>query len=642
MRKGLHRMINRQRTLKSTYLLSGLAICLISLLLASGTSYTVSYSVTAGQSNERIRQTAMKSAAELDTWFLQYGCVVEGIAEDIEAAGIVDRAEVLRLMQAKFAKYTPEVLDFYVGFEDRALVSGLGWVPEATYDCRTRDWYTKAAAAKSVVYTEPYIDAQTGKMVITISRAFMRKGRVVGVVAADIFTTHVVSIVNRHDIAGSEYAFLLNAKSDIIVHPTKDYQPSASGFKNASTVGDPALRVLGEALRDGKLGLVEAKVRGGATKYFMLSEVRSCGWFFCVAIDSSAYRRPLDTLLYGFLAALVASTITGVLIMLRFVRGMLEPIRSLSETVKRFSAERMDVRASVDSADELGELGRSFNRMADTIQDYSRSLELKVAERTRELKEKNDKIMESIDYAERLQRAALPPLAPRLGLSEEDCFVIWRPRDVVGGDTYWCRSEDERSLLILADCTGHGVPGALMTMAIQSILDGMPRSLGNARPSEIARYVHERLRETLRQESSDSLANDGADLAICLIDRAAGRLRFCGAHMSLFVESAGRATEHRGHQSSVGYADRRAVAFVDEDVALEPGSVFYLTTDGLLDQNEAAGRGGLGRRGFASFVAAQGGLSMREREAGILRLIERRLAGADQRDDITVIGFTLR
>ena len=635
-------MKTHPKTLKGMYLLSGLAICLVSLLLASLTSYAVSYNVTAGQSNERIRQTSMRSAVELDAWFQKYGTVIEGLAEDIEAAGIWDRSEAADLLKAKLAKYLPETLDFYIGFEDRRLVSGLGWVPTADYDCRNRDWYVNASSSSGISYTEPYIDAQTGRMVITISRALRCEGRLMGVLAVDIYTTNVSNIVDREEIDGARFAFLLNAMGDILVHPLLAYQPTVQGFKNVSSVDDPALSVLGAALRRGRLGLVEAEGRGGEREYFMLSRVESCGWFFCVSIDPSAYKTPLDTLLYGFLAALVVSTIAGVLIMLRFVRNMLAPIRSLSDTVRRFSAERLDVRASVDSADELGELGRSFNRMADTIQDYGRSLESKVAERTRELKEKNDKIMESIDYAERLQRAALPPLPARLGVADGDCFAIWRPRDVVGGDTYWCRSEGDRSLLALADCTGHGVPGALMTMAIQSILDGMPRSLDGTRPSEIARYVHDRLRETLRQEASDSLADDGADLALCLIDRSSGRLQFCGAHMSLFVESAGCSKEYRGGSNAVGYARLRAVHFADEDIALDPGSVFYLATDGLLDQNGAAGKGGFGRKGFASFVAAQGGLSMREREAGLLRFIEGRLAGAEQRDDITVIGFTVR
>ena len=212
----------------------------------------------------------------------------------------------------------------------------------------------------------------------------------------------------------------------------------------------------------------------------------------------------------------------------------------------------------------------------------------------------------------------------------------------MGGDTYWCRSEGSRSLLALADCTGHGVPGALMTMALHSILDGMPWSLEALNPSEAAAYVHERLRITLGQGEADSLANDGADLALILIDRDARRIVFCGARMPLFVETDGSVTVCRGGPHSVGYAHGRGVAFHDEELRLDPSAVYYLTTDGLLDQNAEAGKGGIGRSGFVSLIATQAGLSMRGREAGILRFIGERLTGTEQRDDITVVAFTIR
>ncbi|HIJ80301.1 MAG TPA: SpoIIE family protein phosphatase [Desulfuromonadales bacterium] len=268
-------------------------------------------------------------------------------------------------------------------------------------------------------------------------------------------------------------------------------------------------------------------------------------------------------------------------------------------------------------------------------------IERTVAERTRELQEKNDNIMESIDYAERLQRSILPPLAHRLGIPDDKCFVIWKPRDIVGGDMYWCRGDDRYVLVAVADCTGHGVPGALMTMALSSILDGLPRSLEGVKPSALLNSIHSSLKETLRQEHKDSLANDGADVALCLLDKEAKKFLFAGAKLSLFMEKNGQITEYKGVRHSVGYSLRKDVIFEDREIEWIDGSAVYLTTDGLLDQNREDGKGGIGRTGFVRLLQNIAGKSFAERETAVVQIIAERLQHVEQRDDITVIGFEL-
>lgn len=589
-----------------------------------------------------MRQTAMKHASAIDSWFVSYGCVVEGLAQDIEAIGPGNRGVVETLVRHKVNAYIPEVLDFYVGFKDGTIASGIGWIPGSNYDCRSREWYLRAVAADKVVFTEPYIDAQTGRMVITIAKRVSSDSTLGDVVAADIFLTKIVDVVDRYDMAGAKYAFLLNAAGDVLAHPDKTLLPGSAGMKNISSLGRRDYADLGSAVKASKLGLIEARDAWGGRAYFMLSSIPSCGWLFGVSIDPAEYKRPLDSLLYGFLVALAISALAGVFVMQRLMTGMLEPIRALSEAVRSFSVSNMDARAAVDSEDELGELAASFNSMADTIRDYSRSLEQKVEERTLALKERNDKITESIAYAERIQRASLPDIVSCLGLPEGDAFVVFKPRDVVGGDCYWCRREGSQLLLALADCTGHGVPGALMTMALASILGGAPSELPSRGPSALVAYAHERLRMMLGQGGTASATDDGADLAVVSVDLRTRRLSYCGAHMPLFEESGGVAKVHPGGRFSVGYSRSDAASFEDEAVALAPGSVFYLTTDGLLDQDDKSGRGGIGRSGFAELVASQGGLSMREREAGLEAAIEEKLAWRGQRDDIAILCFTIR
>ena len=638
-------------SIAARYILSGLAICLISLLLVSLISYWVSYRITATQSNLRIEETALKNSAELGAWFEQQSGVIANMAQDLEINGDFRQAFLYHFLKDKLAIYEKDVLDYYIGFEDpaRKLVSGTNWNPPADYDCRIRIWYRLAWKTDGVVFSTPYIDAQTGEKVITIAKVIRSNGTRLGVLAADIYLNKVFRIVGNYRLNGSSYNFLLDNLGNILVHPKKEFQPSANGLKNIYHLsGADYAKLTGVIQAERKrraaaVQVVETRDYDGNWKYFIISKIPSCGWYFGIAILRSQYQKPLNYLLYGYVFAFLASMLAGLAIMFKLIGGMIRPIQSLSATVKNFTADSMAVRSEIRSDDELGELGRNFNQMADTIQEYSASLENKVAQRTRELQEKNDNIMESINYAEQLQRAILPPLAQRLGIPDSDCFVVWKPRDLVGGDMYWCRSDARHALLVVADCTGHGVPGALMTMALSSILDGTPPPAAGMKPAQILDQIHLRLQAILRQDRAaplrGSLTNDGADVAVCLFDREKRRLLFGGAKLSLFVAAKGRIAEYKGARFSVGYAWRKEPVFTDQPVVWKPGSVCYITTDGLLDQNSQPGKGGLGRTAFVNFLASLQEQPLPQQREAVEALIAARLARAEQRDDILVIGF---
>jgi serine phosphatase RsbU (regulator of sigma subunit) len=206
---------------------------------------------------------------------------------------------------------------------------------------------------------------------------------------------------------------------------------------------------------------------------------------------------------------------------------------------------------------------------------------------------------------------------------------------------YWCRGDERFVLVAVVDCTGHGVPGALMTMTMGSILDGLPRELEGVKPSELLYKIHNRLKETLCQENKDSLANDGADVALCLIDKMDRKFMFSGAKLSLFLEKDGQVTEYKGTKHSVGYSLRKDVAYEDRHIEWIDGSVVYLTTDGLLDQHGEEGKWGIGRTGFVNVLKSVAGKSFAEQEREVERIIAERLAKVEQRDDITVVGFEI-
>ncbi len=267
-------------------------------------------------------------------------------------------------------------------------------------------------------------------------------------------------------------------------------------------------------------------------------------------------------------------------------------------------------------------------------------MESQVRERTRELAETNQKIMDSIDYAKRLQESILPTRAELAG-TFRDYFILWQPRDVVGGDFYWLRRLDaDRVLFAVADCTGHGVPGALMTMAVNLALHHIVDQ-NHTEPANILAELNHQIKAALHRHDSGEMTDDGLDIGICCIDRNQ-RLIFAGAKISLYIERENEVTLIKGDNKSVGY--RRSadeMVFDAHEWAIRAGDRFYMTTDGYVDQNGGEKDLPFGRSRLSEVIARQEDVSLADQEAVFAAALREYMNGETQRDDITIIGFTV-
>ena len=628
------------RSVRSRYLFSGLAIALFPLLLVSLLSYFIAQKIITEQSEARLREAALRNAAELDGWFRKFGNVLNGTVEDVELTKSFDRDTLLRIVKGKKDIYGDDAFDFYVGFEDPkiAFVSATDWVPDASFDCRVRAWYMKARKTDGVIFTEPYLDAQTGNMILTAARRIMKGDRLVGVMGKDIFISKMIDTVREFRISEHSYAFLLDDKGNIVSHPDESFQPKKTGLTNIrDTVMKDCAPIAGSV--GGKdMRILEIQDYDGRPAYFMLSRIPANGWTFGISILRADYRKPLRTLLTGFLIAFVLTILVGSVVMLRLVGDMVRPIRTLTGVIRNFSGRNLDVRVAVESQDEVGEMGRIFNGMADTIREYGRSLENRVRERTRELQEKNTRIQESIDYAKTLQESILPGKTELETVLKDYC-AIWRPRDTVGGDFYWLRRFGDDFVLVVGDCTGHGVPGALMTMAAKAIFDRAVTDATYNDPAAVLAECNRLLHDTLRQEGGRHI-EDGLDAGILLVSRGRSRARFAGAAIPLFVADGGRVEEIRGDKHGLGrFSFSKGIAFTLHETELHPGMSLYMATDGIRDQ--IGGGNGLpfGRSRLSELLASAQGYPMDEQRNIILRAIDEYRGDESVRDDMTLLGW---
>jgi serine phosphatase RsbU (regulator of sigma subunit) len=204
-------------------------------------------------------------------------------------------------------------------------------------------------------------------------------------------------------------------------------------------------------------------------------------------------------------------------------------------------------------------------------------------------------ITDSIHYARRIQSAMLPP-SDAVHSSLPDSFILYLPRDIVSGDFYWIRQISESKILLCAaDCTGHGVPGAFMSMLGMSLLTDIVNTfedqIGTSAytPADILNELRIRIKSSLRQTGKDGETRDGMDVSLCLLDTASGILQYSGANNSVYIVSDGNLTELKATRNPIGIYPAE-VSFTNQEQTLLPGSVFYMFSDGYADQIGADGK----------------------------------------------------
>jgi serine phosphatase RsbU (regulator of sigma subunit)/TPR repeat protein len=204
----------------------------------------------------------------------------------------------------------------------------------------------------------------------------------------------------------------------------------------------------------------------------------------------------------------------------------------------------------------------------------------------RKIELKNQQITDSINYSKRIQTAILPPV-DLLNKHLHNFFIYYAPKDIVSGDFYWFSEHNNHLFFIVVDCTGHGVPGALMSMIGNTLLNEIINQKNITEPGEILNHLNKGVKHALRQGGSDVISqDDGMDVSICCVDRANPRvLKYATANHSIFIKANGKVTELVGDIFSIG-GDFGSLekAFENKSHSLEPNSFVVMSTDGFYDQ----------------------------------------------------------
>ncbi len=296
---------------------------------------------------------------------------------------------------------------------------------------------------------------------------------------------------------------------------------------------------------------------------------------------------------------------------------------------------RSEVESGDDAAKERASIelmGVAFSRMSDEVSSL-------INARTEELVRTRDEIDSSIRYAARLQNALLPKQYP----GDISFKVHWRPRDLVGGDIYFVHSLPDRVYIAVVDCTGHGVPGAFLSIIARSVLERAidEREIQNA--GDYLSKAHGLVMETLsQQDNSNEKIDEGFDGGVCIYHRKERRLEFAGAKSSLFWVNDKGAEEVKGDRKSVGSSRSGGAFQFNTHVIDNPQGAFVMLTDGITDVMSAEDRPiAFGRRRVLRTLQNSPQATPEGLVSNVMKSVDLYRGGAPYRDDLTLLAFSI-
>jgi serine phosphatase RsbU (regulator of sigma subunit) len=253
---------------------------------------------------------------------------------------------------------------------------------------------------------------------------------------------------------------------------------------------------------------------------------------------------------------------------------------------------------------------------------------------------------ESIEYASLIQGALIPDTKIFTNFFQ-DYFAIWEPKDIVGGDIYLMHELNENELILMViDCTGHGVPGAFVTMLVKAIERQIMSLMHNDEvisPAKILQVFNRSIKHLLKQESIDSISNAGFDGGILYYNKLDKVVKFAGAETPLFYTDCNAEIQTiKGSRHSVGYK-KSDVEFVFQEHRIEvrDGMNFYLTTDGYLDQNGGENGFPFGKKKFNNLILENTHKAMKIQQEIFLNALQEYQKNEERNDDVTLVGFTI-
>ncbi len=368
--------MKKKRSLQSKFVGSISRITLLVLLVTAVSGVVFSMMVFWNTQQKSFQEAARLGEQEVSAWFQDKEQMLKMLGADMRLFEYGQKAEI----ESFFASFIDEydfLVDIYIGTPDNQMYAGSGWVPDAGYDVRERDWYKNAAAAGKVGYTAPYIDADSGLMVITISTPVSDKnGQSLGVIAMDIVLDSLVKFVSEYQILDtSGTAFLLDESGNFISHANQSFLPA---IKNGAEVyvnwADSGIRVKGEADAAG-VTMGQGKDETGEDVFIAMATVPNNGWVYGFTLPMTDFIPVFLQQLLFWLVLIVTMVVLSVILSRLITRKLITPISTIIAAASNLAEGDASYKDELHTGDELEDLSLQFRRMAASTAEQIRALQ---------------------------------------------------------------------------------------------------------------------------------------------------------------------------------------------------------------------------------------------------------------------------
>ena len=257
------------------------------------------------------------------------------------------------------------------------------------------------------------------------------------------------------------------------------------------------------------------------------------------------------------------------------------------------------------------------------------------------IEEKNKGILDSINYAKRIQEATLPSLE-QVRMVFPESFILYKPKDVVSGDFYWFAECDEKKIIAAVDCTGHGVPGAFMSMIGNAFLNEIVNAKKITAPAEILSELRHMVIHSLKQSGVSGEAKDGMDISLISISEKNNSAEWAGANIPLWRIRDGACEEFNADKRPIGFHLGKSLPFTSRKIELRQNDSLYLFSDGYADQFGGSKGKKFKRSQMKELLSSIQKKPMNEQNKILDIAIENWKGNIEQVDDILVIGIGIK
>ncbi|MCK4664557.1 MAG: SpoIIE family protein phosphatase [Bacteroidales bacterium] len=371
--------------------------------------------------------------------------------------------------------------------------------------------------------------------------------------------------------------------------------------------------------------------------------------------DKTGEQKVLRTELLKFFIIFILTLSAVIFLISRKTKVITDPIKRLVANVNRITNGHMNERADVIGNNEIATLSVKFNNMITELESYYNELEQKVRERTAEVVRQKDEIVkqrdeiaehqkhitDSIKYAKRIQTAILPP-DDYINKNLPNSFILYLPKDIVSGDFYWMEKRESNVMIAAVDCTGHGVPGAFMSIVGNNQLNYAVNVKKARKPSDILNELNKGVTYSLRQKKGVSNVKDGMDIALCTIDYENKKLQYAGAYNPLYFIRNNEFVKIKGDKFPIGaFIDENIQEYTNHDIDIQEGDIIYIFSDGYADQFGGPDSRKFMYKPFRELLIKIHNKPMDEQKEILEKVLSDWKGNETQVDDILVIGIKI-